>query len=74
MTQQLTSIAKAYRENITFMITFYTHGKRDIKVIVDDFLDADADANKIRKQLKDIHYARLEISLESPYGWSVKHS
>ena len=74
LTQQLTWIAKAYRENITFLVTFYTPGKRDMKVIVDDFLDPDADATKIRKQLRDIPYARLEISLESPYGWTVKNS
>ena len=72
LTQQLTSIAKAYRENITFLVAFYTPGKRDVKVIVDDFLDADA--NKIRKQLRDIPCARLEISIETPYGWAVKHS
>ena len=28
LTQQLTSIAKAYRENITFLVAFYTPGKR----------------------------------------------
>ena len=74
LTQQLNSIAKKYRENITFLVAFYTSGKRDVKVIVDDFLDADADANKIQKQLRDIPHARLEISLETPYGWAVKHS
>lgn len=42
-----------------------------MKVIVDDFLDPDADANEIQKQLKDIPYARLEINLESPYGWKI---
>lgn len=73
LTQQLTSIAKAYRENITFLVTFYTPGKRDIKVIVEDFLDADADADKIRRQLRDTPYAWLEISLESPYRWSIIH-
>ena len=29
LTQQLTSIAKVYRENITFLVAFYTPGKRD---------------------------------------------
>ena len=71
LTQQLTSIAKAYRENVTFLVAFYTPGKRDMKVIVDDFLDSDVDASKIRKQLTEIPYARLEISLESPYEWKV---
>ena len=74
LTQQLTSIAKAYRENITFLVSFYSPGKRDMKVIVDDFVDSDADVNKIRKQLREIPDTRLEISLESPYEWSVKNS
>ena len=74
LTQQLTSIAKAYRENITFLVAFYNPGKRDMKIIVDDFLDSDADVNKIRKQLREIPHTRLEISLESPYEWSVKNS
>ena len=71
LTQQLTSIAKAYRENITFLVSFYMPGKRDMKVIVDDFLDPNADGKEIQKQLKEIPYARLEINLESPYGWKV---
>ena len=43
-----------------------------MKVIVDDFLDSNVDASKIQKQLREIPYTRLEISLESPYEWSVK--
>lgn len=74
LTQQLTSIAKAYRENISFLVSFYTPGKRDMKAIVDEYLDADANANadKIRRQLRDTPYARLQVSLESPYGWVVE--
>ena len=30
---------KAFRENMSFLVTFYTTGKRDMKVIVDDYLD-----------------------------------
>ena len=71
LTQQLTSIAKAYRGNITFLVAFYMPGKRDMKVIVDDFLDSNVDAKEIQRQLKEIPYARLEILLESPYGWKV---
>lgn len=71
LTQQLTSIAKAYRENITFLVSLYMPGKRDMKVIVDDFLDSDVNVSEIRKQLKEIPYARLEILLESPYGWKI---
>lgn len=42
-----------------------------MKVIVDDFLDSDVDVKEIRRQLKEIPYARLEIKLESPYNWNV---
>ena len=72
LTQQLTSIAKAYRENITFLVSFYMPGKRDMKVIVDDFLDSDADVKFISTQLRKTPYARLEISLKSPYGHQIK--
>ena len=71
LTQQLTSIAKAYRENITFLVVFYMPGKRDMKLIVDDPLDSNVDAKEIQRQLKEIPYARLEILLKSPYGWKV---
>ena len=72
LTQQLTSIAKAYRENITFLVSFYIPGRRDMKVIVDDFLDPNADAKTIITQLRITPYARLEISLKSPYGYQIK--
>lgn len=71
LTQQLTSVAKAYRENISYLVTFYTPGKKDTKVIADDFLDPDANAEKIRKELRDNKYARLEINLEAPYDWKI---
>ena len=74
LTQELTSIAKAYRENLTFLVAFYMPGRRDMKVIVNDFLDPDDNVNNIRKQLREIPYARLEISIETPFGWAVKHS
>ena len=71
LTQQLTSIAKAYRENITFLVSFYMPGKKDMKVIVDDFLDSGVDTKEVQRQLKEIPYARLEIKLETPYTWKV---
>ena len=72
LTQQLTSIAKAYREGITFLVSFYMPGKRNMKVIVDEFLDSDVDFKSISTQLRKTPYARLEISLESPYGHQIK--
>ena len=42
-----------------------------MKVIVDDFLDSNVDTKEIRRQLKEIPYARLEILLESPYCYKI---
>ena len=47
-------------------------GKRDMKVIVDDFLDSEVNVKEISKQLRKTPYAQLEISLQSPYGHQIK--
>ena len=38
ITQQLTSIAKPYRENISKLVSFYNPNKKDMQVIFDDYL------------------------------------
>ena len=38
ITQQLTSIAKPYRENISKLVTFYNPNRNDMKTIIDDNL------------------------------------
>ena len=46
ITQQLTSIAKPYRENISKLVTFYNTNRNDMKTITDDYLSgADKDAS-----------------------------
>ena len=38
LTQQLTSIAKPYRENISKLVTFYNPSSKDMNTIFDDYL------------------------------------
>ena len=39
ITQQLTSISKSYRENISWLSTFYIPNRNDMKIIVDEYLN-----------------------------------
>ncbi len=48
ITQQLTSIAKPYRENIAKLVTFYNPSKKDMQTITDDFLNVE------KEEIKDI--------------------
>ena len=47
-------------------------GKRDMKAIEDDFLDSEVNVKEISTQLRKKPYARLEISLQYPYGHQIK--
>ncbi len=72
ITQQLTSIAKPYRENIAKLVTFYNPSKKDMQTITDEFLNAEKNEIKdIVQKLKNNKYARLEILLRSPYTHEV---
>ncbi len=48
ITQQLTSIAKPYRENIAKLVSFYNPSKKDMQTITDDFLNVE------KEEIKDI--------------------
>ena len=73
LTQQLTSIAKPYRENISKLMTFYNPSSKDMNAIFDDYLSTlDASEKKaIVSELKNNDYARLEILLRRPYSHEV---
>ncbi len=72
ITQQLTSIAKPYRENIAKLVTFYNPSKKDMQTITDEFLNAEKNEIKdIVQKLKNNKYSRLEILLRSPYTHEV---
>jgi GTPase SAR1 family protein len=69
ITQQLTSIAKPYRENISKLVTFYNPRAKDTNIILDDYLanTEKEEKKEIINTLKNNDYARLEILLRRPY-------
>ncbi len=72
ITQQFTSIAKPYRENIAKLVTFYNPSKKDMQAITDDFLNVEKEEIKdIVQKLKNNKYSRLEILLRCPYTHEV---
>ena len=74
ITQQLTSIAKPYRQNTSKIVSFYNPNKRDMQEIFNDYLGSitkDEETN-IKNTLKNQRYSRLEISLVHPYSYKIK--
>ena len=72
ITQQLTSIAKPYRDNISKLVTFYNSFKWTMGYIFDNYLDVEKDEEKrIKNTLKNNDYARLEITTIRPYTHKV---
>lgn len=73
ITQQLTSIAKPFRENISKLVCFYNPNRKDMKTIFDEYLDGVSikEYDDIKKALRSNKYARLEIDLVSPYDYKV---
>ena len=74
ITQQLTSIAKAYRENISKLVTFYNPNKKDMQEIFNDYLGSvtKEEEESIKLTLKSQKYSRLEISLIHPYSHVIR--
>ncbi len=48
ITQQFTSIAKPFRENISKLVIFYNPSKKDMQTITDEFLNVE------KEEIKDI--------------------
>ena len=72
ITQQLTSIAKPYRTNISKLVTFYNACKDDIKYTFNNYLNVDKnEERKILETLKNNDYARLELLTVRPYRHKV---
>ena len=72
VTQQLTSIAKLYRMNISRLVTRFTTRADDMKYIFNNYLNIEKDEEKgIIDTLKNNDYARLEILTTRPYTHQV---
>ena len=62
ITQQMTSIAKPYSENISKLVTFYNHSKKDMQTITDEFFNVTKEeVIDIVQKLKNNKHARLEV-------------
>ena len=68
ITQQLTSIAKPYRENISKLVTFHNPSGKDTDTLFNDCLSIATlkERKDIVKTLTSHDYARLEILLRCP--------
>ena len=73
VTQQLTSISKSCRENISWLSTFYIPNRNDMKIMVDEYLNgvSKEEINKIIKTKKNNKYSVLEINLKYPYDYNI---
>ena len=69
LTQQLTSIAKPFRENVSCVVTFYNPSQVGMKTLFDDYggeLDIET-RKKFMKLLKTERYSRLCLCLKYPF-------
>ena len=73
ITQQLTSIAKPFRENISKLVTFYNPHKKDMKTILEEYLGniSKEEEKEILKTLKEKQYSSLEINLVFPFDHKI---
>ena len=72
ITQQLTSIAKPYRENVSKLVTFYNPNRKGMQTTLDECLNITKEEDKsIVETLKNNKYARLEILLQYPYTHKI---
>ena len=72
ITQQLTSVAKPYRMNVSKVVFFYTARKDDRKDIFENYLDVGKDEERsLMNALKNNKHARLEILTVFPYTHRV---
>ena len=71
ITQQMTSIAKPYRENISKLVTFYNPSKKDMQTITSVSQRDEGGVTDIVQKLKNNKHARLEILLRHPFTHEV---
>ena len=74
LTQQLSSVAKPFRENISRPVTFYNPSRKDMKVITDDYLNGvpQETITEITKILRDEKFTALDILLIHPYTYTLR--
>lgn len=75
LTQQLSSVAKPFRENISRLVTFSNPSKKDMKVITDDYLNGvpQEEIDELTNELRTMKYTALDILLIHIIRIQVKH-
>ena len=70
LTQQLTSVAKPFRENIGSLVVFYTPSKSDLEAILSDYGGeiTKQQLQEYMRQLKNNRYNNIIFSLRFPYS------
>ena len=73
ITQQLTSIAKPFCENISKLVCFYNPNKKDMKTIMEEYLGniSKDEEKKILRILKTKQHSNLEINLIFPFTHKI---
>ena len=69
LTQQLTSIAKTFRENVSCVVTFHNPSQVGMKTLFEDYGgDLDTETKRLFiKMLKEERYSRLCLCLRYPF-------
>ena len=72
-TQQLTSIAKPFRENVSKLVEFYNPSRKDTQALLNDYIGhaTDDERRQIVRDLKRYKHARLDIELRHPFAHKV---
>ena len=70
LTQQITSIAKPFRENVAAIVLFYTPSSKTTKAIFEDYAGelTHEEYKELIAKLKGRKFSHLVFSLRHPYG------
>ena len=74
LTQQLSSIAKPFRENVAAIVLFYTPSSKSIKTIFEEYAGelSHDEIKQMITRLKDRKFAHLIFSLRHPFSIDEK--
>ena len=73
LTQQMTSVSKAYRENIGALVLFYTPSHKDLKNILEDYSGglSKIEFNQYIRNLRENPHSKLIFNLRPPYDINI---
>ena len=76
LTQQLSSIAKPFRENVAAIVLFYTPSVKTTKAIFEEYVGelSHSELRQTIARLKERRFAHLVFSLRHPFGIQLKGS